>query len=102
MACPSVFGMSAAPVVEPLEAAVDDVLARLLDTQAWLSDLVAERDSVAPVSEAARIDRLATLERLQASVEAAKCVEMVAFARSRAVEQVAPGCASAAGRAGDC
>ena len=61
------------------------------ETIGWCASLVAGREVADPVSEAARIDRIAEIERLQASLEALKCVEMVAFARSRAVSQVASG-----------
>lgn len=82
--------MSAAQVFESTEV-VDDTVLRLRETGAWLVALVEGRDTGEPVSEATRIDRIAALERLQASLEAAKSVEMVAFARSRAIRQVAQG-----------
>ena len=43
------------------------------------------------MTDADRIDRIAVLERLQASLEAVKAVEMVAFARSQTAEQLAIG-----------
>ena len=82
--------MSAAQVFESIEV-VDDTVLRLRETGAWLVALVEGRDTGEPVSEAVRIDRIAALERLQASLEAAKSVEMVAFARSRAIRQVTQG-----------
>ncbi|MFT4164427.1 MAG: hypothetical protein QM650_04225 [Microlunatus sp.] len=82
--------MSSAQVFESAMP-VDAVLSRLVETQSWLSELVAERDTADAVTEATRIDRIALLERLQAGLEAVKNVEMVAFAKSRATEQVEAG-----------
>ena len=81
--------MAAAPVIEAAEVAVPDaVMLRLHDTLDWLRGLVpASADTDDPVTDADRIDRIATLERLQASLEAVKAVEMVAFARSQTAEQ---------------
>ncbi|MFT4164436.1 MAG: hypothetical protein QM650_04270 [Microlunatus sp.] len=59
--------MSSAQVFESA-APVDAVLSRLVETQSWLSDLAAERDTADPVSEATRVDRIAILERLQAGI----------------------------------
>ena len=84
--------MSAAPVIEAAGAAVpDDVVPRLRDALDWLGSLVGDRDLAGPVPDAVRIDRIAALERLQASLEAVKAVEMVAFARSQTAEQLAIG-----------
>lgn len=93
--------MSAAPVIETAApAASDPVLARLESTLAWLGSLIptdpgatdpGAAGSGGPVGDAERIDRIATLERLQASLEAVKATEMVAFARSQTAEQIAHG-----------
>ena len=84
--------MSAAPVIEAAEAAVPDaVVLRLEETLAWLRGLVPSGDTAESVTDADRIDRIAVLERLQASLEAVKAVEMVAFARSQTAEQLAIG-----------
>lgn len=83
--------MSSAQVFEPGES-VDAVLTRLEAIQQDLIDLVTSWDDGRDdVSEADRIDRIARLERIQAGAEAAKSVEMVAFGRARAVEQVTAG-----------
>src|SRR6478735_10742963 len=79
--------MSAAPVIEE---APDAVLLQLLDTVSWLRSSVADTTDE-PVTDADRIDRIAAMERLQASLEAAKAVEMVAFARSHTEQQIASG-----------
>ena len=85
--------MSAAPVIEAAEVAVPDaVVLRLQGTLDWLRWLVpASADTGDPVPDADRIDRIAVLERLQASLEAVKAVEMVAFARSQTAEQLTLG-----------
>ena len=83
--------MSAAPVIEAAEVAVPDaVVLGLQGTLDWLRGLVpASADTGDPVPDADRIDRIAVLERLQASLEAVKAVEMVAFAKSQTAEQIA-------------
>ena len=86
--------MSAAPVIEASEPVVDECLVQpLQEVGRWLSGWVAARDEVDPASvpEAVRIDRLAEIERLQAALEAVKNVEVVGFARSRAVNQISAG-----------
>src|SRR6476469_3003430 len=85
--------MSAAPVIEAADTAVSDaVLLRLQDTLTWLRGLVpAPADTGDPVTDGARIDRIAALEQLQASLEAVKAVEMVAFARSQTEQQIGIG-----------
>ena len=58
-------------------AAPDDVTVRLDETLDWLYSLVSARGvDQGLVSDAARIDRIAVCERLQASLEAVKAVEM--------------------------
>ncbi|BAK35813.1 hypothetical protein MLP_27990 [Microlunatus phosphovorus NM-1] len=70
-------------------AAPDDVTVRLDETLDWLHSLVSARGvDQGLVSDAARIDRIAVCERLQASLEAVKAVEMVAFAQSQSAEQM--------------
>lgn len=85
--------MSAAPVLEPTEdpVAPETVRQGLAEVLDWCGSLVADRDLAEPVSDAARIDRIAVIERLLASLEAVKAVEMVAFARSQAIRQVEVG-----------
>lgn len=84
--------MSAAPILEAPERAVDEFMVQpLQQIGRWLASWVADRDTDESASQAIRIDRIAELERLQASLEAVKNVEIVAFARSRAVEQIAAG-----------
>ena len=62
----------------PTAAAADDVTVRLDETLDWLHSLVSARGvDQGLVSDAARIDRIAVCERLQASLEAVKAVEMV-------------------------
>ena len=72
-------------------AAPDTVLLGLHDTLDWLGSLVADRDHADAATDTVRIDRIAVLERLQASLEAVKAVEMVAFARLQTAEQIAHG-----------
>jgi hypothetical protein len=93
--------MSAAPVIEAAVAAASDaVLGRLEEMLTWSQSLIPDpaggvdqvgftKDGL--VADATRIDRIATLERLQASLEAAKAVEMVAFAQSQTAEQIGLG-----------
>ena len=93
--------MSAAPVIEAaVPAASDAVLSRLEEMLTWSQSLIPDpaggvdqvgftKDGL--VADATRIDRIATLERLQASLEAAKAVEMVAFAQSQTAEQIGLG-----------
>ena len=82
--------MSAAPVIEAVEAAAPDAVAlRLEETLTGLRGLVPSAGTGESVTDADRIDRIAALERLQASVEAVKAVEMVALARSHTEQQVA-------------
>src|SRR6478752_3154309 len=93
--------MSAAPVIEAaVPAASDAVLTRLEEMLTWSQSLIPDpaggvdqvgftKDGL--VADADRIDRIATLERLQASLEAAKAVEMVAFAQAQTAEQIATG-----------
>ena len=70
-------------------AAVDGVTVRLDEMLDWLHRLVSARGvDQGLVSDAARIDRIAVCERLQASLEAVKAVEMVAFAQSQSTEQM--------------
>ncbi len=70
----------------------DAVALRLQGTLDWLRWLVpASADTGDPVPDADRIDRIAVLERLQASLEAVKAVEMVAFATSQTTEQLTLG-----------
>ena len=109
MVCSTVRGMSAAVVREAVEdtalpdlpdlpaaaaegasgAAADDVTVRLDEVLDWLHSLVSARGvDQGLVSDAARIDRIAVCERLQAGLEAVKAVEMVAFAQSQTVEQL--------------
>jgi hypothetical protein len=84
--------MSAAPVIEAADqVASDAVVSWLQETLDRLGGLVTGRGAADPVPDAARIDRIAVVERLQASLEAVKAVEIVAFARSQAIEQVARG-----------
>jgi hypothetical protein len=84
--------MSAASVIEAAGPVTPDaVLSRLHDTLEWLGSLVADRDQVDPATDADRIDRIAALERVQASLEAVKAVEMVVFARSQSAEQITLG-----------
>ena len=85
--------MSAAPVIEAAVPAEPDAVGlRLQETLSWLGGLVPTSAGTGePVTDADRIDRIATLERLQASLEAAKAVEMVAFAKSQTAEQMALG-----------
>ena len=61
----------------PTAAAADDVTVRLDEMLDWLHRLVSARGvDQGLVSDAARIDRIAVCERLQASLEAVKAVEM--------------------------
>jgi hypothetical protein len=84
--------MSAAPIFEAAEPVVDEVLVQpLRDVGRWMEQWVADREVPELVAQATRVDRIAQLERLQACLEAAKNVEIVAFARDRAVEQIALG-----------
>ena len=70
----------------------DAVALRLQGSLDWLRWLVpASADTGDPVPDADRIDRIAVLERLQASLEAVKAVEMVAFATSQTTEQLTLG-----------
>lgn len=86
--------MSAAPVIESAAPARPDallpdaVLLQLAETLDRCRSLVADRHGEPPVEDAARIDRIALVERLQASLEAVKATEIVAFARSQAVRNV--------------
>ena len=88
--------MSTAAVLEAVEeidlpdaAAPDGVTVRLDETLEWLHSLVSARGVDAGlVGDAARVDRIAVCERLQASLEAVKAVEMVAFGQSQSAEQV--------------
>ena len=66
----------------------DAVLQQLAETLARCASLVADRHAGTPVEDAARIDRIAVVERLQASLEAVKATEIVAFARSQAIRNV--------------
>lgn len=83
--------MQTAPITTSAEAATgtagDPVLARLREARSWLTGLVDLADDAPAVGEAARIDRIAELERLQSCLEAVKAVEIVRFARSRALDQ---------------
>ena len=73
----------------PAATAADGVTVRLDETLDWLHSLVSARGVDAGlVGDAARIDRIAVCERLQASLEAVKAVEMVAFAQSQSTEQI--------------
>ncbi|HEY5728381.1 MAG TPA: DUF222 domain-containing protein [Acidimicrobiia bacterium] len=84
--------MSAAPVIEAAEPAPPDAVAlRLQDTLSWLRSLAYDPAHPDPVGDAQRIDRIAVLERLQSSVEAAKAIEMVAFAKSQTAAQISLG-----------
>lgn len=84
--------MSAAPILEAAEPVVDEFLVQpMRQIGNWLASWVADRDTEERVSQASRIDRIAEVERLQASLEAVKNVEIVGFARARALEQVAAG-----------
>lgn len=81
--------MSAAPILEPApEDAPADLTLRLQATLGWSAASVAERLHAESATDAERIDRIALIERLQASLEAMKAVEIVAFARSQAIDQV--------------
>ena len=88
--------MSAAVVWEsvgetdlPVAATDDVVTARLAETLDWLGSLVSARGAdLDVVGDAARIDRIALCERLQAGLEAVKAVETVAFAQSQTAEQL--------------
>jgi hypothetical protein len=84
--------MSAAPVSEAgVPAAPDPVVSQLQETLTWLRGMVPSDDTSESVTDGDRIDRIAALERLQASLEAVKAVEMVAFAKSQTAEQLALG-----------
>ena len=73
----------------PAATAADGVTVRLDETLDWLHSLVSARGvDQGLVGDAARIDRIAVCERLQASLEAVKAVEMVAFAQSQSTEQM--------------
>ena len=81
--------MSAAPVIESADQAAPDAVAQqLVEALDWCGSLVADRCGAEPTSDAARIDRIALVERLQASLDAVKAVEIVAFARSQAIRNV--------------
>src|ERR1700759_1046043 len=67
--------------------AVSAELSALLARLGALAD--GPTDPGGPVSDAARIDRIALLERLRAAVAAAQHTEMVAFARSQIEAQLA-------------
>src|SRR6478735_6334603 len=90
--------MSAAPVIEAaVPAASDAVLTRLEEMLTWSQSLIPDPaggvDQVGFTKDGLVADaaRIATLERLQASLEAAKAVEMVAFAQSQTAEQIGLG-----------
>jgi len=83
----SVAGMAALRVVEPGEArSSDPVVSRLDELLAELAAIVADG---APVADADRIDRLDRLERVRAAVAAVQMAEMVRFAQSQTVRQLA-------------
>jgi hypothetical protein len=84
--------MLAAQVFEPAEVAgLDAVTQGLEHVLGWLGSLVTGRGEADPVDDAARIDRITLVERLQACLEAVKSVETVDFAKSQAAEQVSLG-----------
>ncbi|MDN5760727.1 MAG: DUF222 domain-containing protein [Microlunatus sp.] len=87
--------MSAAPIVESAEAAVrDPVTLRLQETLVWLGSLAVPGEPTGHgdvVEDAARIDRIALAEKLQAAIEAVKATQIVRFAKSQAETQMAEG-----------
>ena len=74
----SVLGMGS------VEAIADEVTAELAVVLARFTALATapDNDTVDDVSDGARIDRIALLERIKAAVAAAQYTQMVAFARS--------------------
>lgn len=78
--------MSAALVDEPTGVVeCDEVTLQLEEQLGWIGGLVTAAALAA--DDAARVDRIALCERLQAALEALKASETVAFARSQAIEQ---------------
>jgi hypothetical protein len=86
VACRSVIGMSAVQVVEAEEPATDPLVARLDGLLAELGAAVAD---CTPTCDAARIDRIARLEKLRAVTAALQAAECVRFAQSQVAEQMA-------------
>jgi hypothetical protein len=68
------------------DVAGDDVTAVLLGVLDQLSAHAADPGSA---SDAARIDRIAVMERLRSTLAAAQCAEMVAFGRGQVEQQLA-------------
>jgi hypothetical protein len=78
--------MSAVQVVEAEEPAADPLVARLDGLLAELGAAVAD---CTPAGDAARIDRIARLEKLRAVTAALQAAECVRFAQSQVAEQLA-------------
>ncbi len=79
--------MSAATVIEAAEQTAPYAVAvRFWEMLGWLGSLVAHRVGA---GDAARIDRIALIEKLQAGLEAVKATETVAFAQSQGEQQLA-------------
>jgi len=79
--------MSAATVIEAAEQTAPYAVAvRFWEMLGWLGSLVAHRVGA---GDAARIDRIALIEKLQAGLEAVKATETVAFAQSQVEQQLA-------------
>ena len=79
----SVCGMSAVQAEPP---STDALVVRLDEMLADLADAVADHS---PASDADRIDRLASLEKLRAATAALQAAESVRFAQSQVAEQLA-------------
>lgn len=62
----------------------DEVVGRVGQTMAWLGGLAAGASNA---DDATRIDRIAALEQLKATVAAAQAAEMVAFGKSQVAQQ---------------
>ena len=70
------------PGMGSVEAIADEVTAEFAVVLARFTALADTPDAVDDVSDGARIDRIALLERIKAAVAAAQYTQMVAFARS--------------------
>ena len=80
---------AAAAVAADAPPTGDAVTVRLDEILDWLHSLVAARGTDQDlVEDRVRIDRIAACERLQASLDAVKAVEMVKFAQSQSTEQM--------------
>jgi hypothetical protein len=71
------------PSADPVTIRLDEILDELLD------ELVAVVADTTPVRDAARIDRIARLEKLRAATAALQTAESVRFAQSQVAEQLA-------------